>query len=90
MWYPRPHSLFHCCGSCFSKLRRGATCRIRSQEECSFILQALGPPDSGEGEDHLRIDYTSKQLEDLLTKYQAIASRGQFVYGQSREVGHLR
>ena len=43
-------------------------------EECNSILQALGPLDGKEERDSLWIDYMSKQLEDLRTKYQAVAS----------------
>ena len=42
-------------------------------EECSSILQTLGPTDSEYGENHLKINYTSKQLKDLHSKYQAVA-----------------
>ena len=45
-------------------------------EGCSSILQVLAPPDGEERKDHLKLNYTSKQLEDLHSKYQVIAWSG--------------
>ena len=39
-------------------------------EECTSILKVLEPQDNEKGEDPLKVDYTSKQLEDLCSKYQ--------------------
>ena len=42
-------------------------------EECDSILRSLGPVEDEEG-DQMRLDYMTKQLENLQKQYQVVGS----------------